>query len=482
MAVHRYWRLVEFEPNDAGMTIELSEAWLLGGTARVDAGATLTSSLPLLSGVLADLRDESTATAATFARATVLQWDFGGTPQEVTDIRLGAASDPKRFPRAVRLQHSDDGVAWTVAEGFAGILFPGARQLSQSELQPPAILSVGTMVMIANTASQITVPVPPITGRFPVTLLAAVMFRGTPGEPPAGWTKLGTAGPSTGDGGTIVQRTELYARTAYGPADVQAATFTQSNVARMIGVMLEVGASALTIEAQQSAVVSEQPVSSINLPAVAAVGPNRLGIAIGSSNYAFTGGTTLSFSAPWAIRSPAVVADNRMGLATRVLAAGETTAGTFSTDGGTTTGGNGMTAHALVAVGPMQIKRSPFPAAAVAPGVVSGPGAVPAPAVVAPLAVHRARPNYLFDPRANGRIRGTVKTKASPANLPVFCRVRLFRDVDGLLVAETWSNPVTGAYEFVYIETGRRYTVVGYDHTHSKRAVIADNLEPEVIA
>ena len=77
-----------------------------------------------------------------------------------------------------------------------------------------------------------------------------------------------------------------------------------------------------------------------------------------------------------------------------------------------------------------------------------------------------------------GRIAATVKEKAAP-DLPVYRRVRLFRDRDGLMIAETWSNPVTGAYAFEYIDQSYTYSVISYDHTGNFRAVIADNLTPE---
>lgn len=78
-----------------------------------------------------------------------------------------------------------------------------------------------------------------------------------------------------------------------------------------------------------------------------------------------------------------------------------------------------------------------------------------------------------------GRITGTVAEKATP-NIPLRRRVRLHRDVDGLCVRETWSDAATGAYEFTDINPAYRYTAIAYDWAHNHRAVIADNLTPEV--
>jgi len=79
-----------------------------------------------------------------------------------------------------------------------------------------------------------------------------------------------------------------------------------------------------------------------------------------------------------------------------------------------------------------------------------------------------------------GIVSGTVKTKGTP-DYPVSRKVRLFHETTGLLVKETWSDPVTGAYSFPYVRTDYIYTVVSYDHTGVNRAVIANGLKPDVM-
>lgn len=83
--------------------------------------------------------------------------------------------------------------------------------------------------------------------------------------------------------------------------------------------------------------------------------------------------------------------------------------------------------------------------------------------------------------KGRGRIAGTVKEKASPTDKPVSRRVRLYREPDGRLVRTVWSDPVTGAYEFYGIPMDARYTVVSHDYLSLYRAVLADNLVPELI-
>lgn len=74
-----------------------------------------------------------------------------------------------------------------------------------------------------------------------------------------------------------------------------------------------------------------------------------------------------------------------------------------------------------------------------------------------------------------GRVRNTVKEKGTP-NTPLRRRVRLVRERDGLVVREQWSDPVTGEYDFQFVDALQTYTVLSYDHTLNFRAVIADGL------
>lgn len=78
------------------------------------------------------------------------------------------------------------------------------------------------------------------------------------------------------------------------------------------------------------------------------------------------------------------------------------------------------------------------------------------------------------------RIYGTVKVKGTPTNVPVSRKVRLYDQAQGLPIAETWSHPETGYYEFAGYNPNIRYMVLSYDFTQSYRAVVADMLIAEV--
>jgi len=77
------------------------------------------------------------------------------------------------------------------------------------------------------------------------------------------------------------------------------------------------------------------------------------------------------------------------------------------------------------------------------------------------------------------RIAGTVKEKNIPVDVPVSRRVLLFDERANVVVRETWSDAVTGAYTFEHLNPDIRYLVIAYDHRHNYRAVIADNLTAE---
>ena len=79
----------------------------------------------------------------------------------------------------------------------------------------------------------------------------------------------------------------------------------------------------------------------------------------------------------------------------------------------------------------------------------------------------------------DGQIVGTVKEKNTPDNTPLRRKVRLLRERDGLVVAQTWSDAATGDYAFRDINRTVAYTVISYDHANNYRAVIADNLTPD---
>ena len=94
--------------------------------------------------------------------------------------------------------------------------------------------------------------------------------------------------------------------------------------------------------------------------------------------------------------------------------------------------------------------------------------------------VHVGRYDY-FHGVGDGVVDGVVKTKATPANFPTHCLVRLFREQDGQFLAAQWSHPTAGTYSFRNLSMDYTYTVVALDHTLNFLAVIADRIPPEEV-
>jgi hypothetical protein len=74
----------------------------------------------------------------------------------------------------------------------------------------------------------------------------------------------------------------------------------------------------------------------------------------------------------------------------------------------------------------------------------------------------------------HGRIVGTVKRRG---DIPWARRVSLIDEVTRYTIAETWSDPVTGAYSFEQVDINRKYTIISYDHTGEFGAVIANGIQ-----
>lgn len=81
----------------------------------------------------------------------------------------------------------------------------------------------------------------------------------------------------------------------------------------------------------------------------------------------------------------------------------------------------------------------------------------------------------------NGDISGTVKIDGDPTDVPVRRQVLLLREPGAYAVRETWSHPTTGAYSFTGLNRNYKYTVLAYDYSHSYRAVLADNVTPDLM-
>lgn len=134
MAAHRYWAARTFSTQGGG-NLALTEFQLLDGTAtRIDAGATVTSTVAPNSGSLTALGDGSLAaavawTSAQYSATFAIKWDLGGGPAEVAAITLGG-STAATFATRIVLFYSDDNDSWFPALVFYDFAYPGDATLS----------------------------------------------------------------------------------------------------------------------------------------------------------------------------------------------------------------------------------------------------------------------------------------------------------------------------------------------------------------
>lgn len=434
MAAHRYWRVNLVQAYDGGSTVELSEFWLLFNGSRVDAGATLTSDVAPVSGLLSNLSDNNTATGAVLTVGTVLQWDFGGSPSDADDIRLGSADAPGRFPFNYTMQWSDDGSSWT-----------DVSPLTWAPWAP----------------------------KWPGQRAMTSYFN------PAGWNPS-----SKGLGNTHVEFSDI--TLAFRPSASGSGTISGRNK-RSDGVrQFEIEASGV---GNGFYVGVRTPDTTGLMGSVDGAGVGYLG----NTGQKYLGGTLSAYGSTFSVGDViGVVVDFSTGSVTfykngvsqgvaAVLGAGKTLVPAQEENVGNVRQyrirENGFT-YPVVGAEPWvpvtAIERTAF-GGVIDIATMRNGGHSLGYETTRLVQTTGGRPNYLFDPAARGRIVGTVKRKDTPDNVPLSRRVRLYRDRDGMLIAETWSD-AAGNYQFDYIEENESYTAIAHDHTYFYRAVAADNL------
>lgn len=458
MAAHRYWRAVGLEAY-AGGDIELSEFHLLAGGVRVDATATLTANIGPDTGSLASLSDDDTSTAASWlarnAKTLVLTWDFG-VATEADDIRIGAAHQVARFPLIVRMQQSDDGITWADQIPVAGIAWPGAFQKTASIPQATftqfseTLKTSGATLASDNTqfseAGETLESAMSVTGRSSGkcywevrTVGVGVSFNCTHGirrsdEP---IETIFTSGMTC----ALRATGEVYtgATGATGSTGVPGAYFASADVVQFA---FDATAGNLWIGKNGTWMNSGNPELGTN--------PFFTGIPSGTwhhytavDNNATSHTTTLSgFTNKFLYQPP-----NGFDVSPQV--------------GITRNWVRGRSAPSGLSLVPSLATVETYGKTEIAP-VLAG------------------RKDYLTGVLGQGigRVVGTVK---DTPDSPVYRKVRLIRERDGLPMREMWSDPTTGAYDFQYVDELQTYTVVSYDHTKNFRAVIADGLTPELM-
>lgn len=482
MPAARYWRIVGLESYDGG-DLELSELHLYGAGGRLDDGATLTCTVAPSSGTLAALKDDDVGTTCRFAGAAVraggfaLLWDFGVTPADVTGLRLGAVGRDV-FLAGCMLQHSPDGLAWEHLAHFSRYEWPGFGQYTAVPTVGDASFAAVSLLLHMDGADGGTLFAD--SSSTPKTVTAYGGASISTAQSKFGGAALSVVGAGSGAGGgrLLVADSPDF--------DVSTGDFTLEMFCR---------ASAF----QSNAILFNKADGTASGYPVQVYATTSGSITV----WGYTSGGSMLYSASTANGALPVgawrhLAFTRHGSDIRifvdgVLSAATSYAGSLPTNAfpvsiGAYSGGHyGFTGHIdevrftkgvaryITAFSPPD---APFPNGSDGgAGTVFLPPAVHAAHLVPRLATAR---DVEFGGR--GVVSGTVKRDADPVDLPMHRRVRLFDERSGLLVREAWSEAATGAYSFAGIDAARTYTVVAYDHEHAYRAVIADNMTPEVPA
>ena len=448
MPAARFWRALQMVPCDGGAGIELSEFQLLAGTARVDLLATMWASNGADVAVLAD---GLASVAVTLPADTVLIWDFGAAPQDVTDIRLGAGDRPQHFPFSLQLQWSVDGAAWTALYdgAFDALAWPGPLSLTAS-VSRAAKLIAGSFYRDWQTGS--------MTGQTLYSAGSASMTAGLGGllltSPFETDSKVRFADmPSQRD----VDITRVVARPA-GNANIGVVIRT-SNWSALDGsyaYLVGVWPASVFLARGSNGTGSPGVVladASVSLPEqfvlrVVAVGSafrvyvnDVLVISATDATYAAPGEAGLRAYCP-------SVAGCYLALTMRPV---ET--------------------RSLIAVSALS-SRTRIATAKVAAAAVTPPAFR---LMASPVRVAR---DAEFG--GTGRIFGTTKTKASPSNLPTKARVVLLHQRSKVLVCATWSDPDTGSFAFDGLDVRQEFIALAEDAAGNFRAVAAQRLAPEV--
>lgn len=455
MASARYWRVVGIETYGGG-DLELGGFhWYAGGT-RIDASATLTCNSVPVSGTLANLQDTDTATTTRFSGSQVrsggfrLVWDFG-TPVVDPYPRIAAAAVDK-FIGWGTLQYSSDNTTWTTDTLFGRVIYPGFGQ--QTPADPKFRIAAPSDWDVASKGSSAT-----ITGRIAevrsnFTGIARTNSARTSGRRVFGLrlTKVtpsqmffgGLAALASWGSYNVGKHWAVYGYDGsftYYPTGVEITVSPAPGAPTAVGdvmyfdVNLDTGFCSL----KKNAGSWTTPVALPNFVigdsyVIDLMAPSTSGDILGAE--LLTSALELGANIP----SGAQAWDSASGT------------DDFSAD--------------FVVTKPLDTSE-PFWREAIAGSVGAATTNAAAP----------VRDIYLA---GRGSITATVKEDGTPTDTPVRRKVRLFRDRDGLLVRETWSDATTGAYSFAEINENETYSVVSYDHNDNYRAVIADRITPTV--
>ena len=497
MPAARYWRIVGIETY-AGGDLELSELHLYGASGRVDATATLTSTIAPTAGTLAALQDDNLGTTCSFAGVAVrasgfaLVWDFGvGNTADAIGVRLGASANQSAFLACCTLQYSIDGAQWQWLAEFARYAWPGAGAytLAPSQSYKSLIIAAapllywrldettGTVAADASGSGNdgtYTSDAASFTTAGLVDNNRAIAFTGTNSQ--IGVTRSASPLNHTQAWTAVI----LAQPTAAPPIDACGVLWVLGGLAAPELNVLDAGAGRFRIRVTSSSAAQIAFVSSSSwaygtkVLAIARYNGSVISLSVngaaeGQASYSYGspgGGLRLGFGVfgdspkyyplngkldEFSLHQ-SYLSDTQVQAISALAASG------------------GAANDSTVFVAPtLHTADSAVQIAASTP--------VPAHSTNSAPRLQLARDVEVGGP---GTIYGTTKTKGTPSNTPAKARVVLLHQRSKLPVRETWSDPITGAFAFTGIDTTQQFLTLAEDAAGNFRPVAASRLVPEV--
>lgn len=456
MAAHRYWRLTGFSlPTNGPM--ELSESRLYANGSLADISGTLTCSAQPTSGVLADLRDGITSQAVSWSFDQIrqpsfaLQWDLL-TPSEITGLRLGSGGSALSFPKGVALQWSDDSFYWTASWTGTSVAYPGAMMLTAQG----SGISVPTWDMAMSNAALMLLSADSLR----VTRAGSNSYQAVRGSIAISGKKYWEIGVLSGGG----------FEPPYGLSGVMTLA---AAVSGGVGAVAE----SWGYHSRDGDLYLNGAQSLLGLPrfntgdtGMFACDSATGKLWIGKNGVWFLGGDPASGTGAQATTTGVVYP------ATSLYFDGSQhearfSSGFYAPPAGFSGFGQGSYPANDGLITKVLRQQAGLPDAWRGAALPAG-------------ASDTHLREYLFFDAYNGgvgKIVGTVKVKSTPSNTPLRRKVLLLDEGSRLTIRETWSDALTGSYEFIGIAAGLPYTVISYDHTGINNGVIATNVTSETM-
>lgn len=470
MTVARYWRIVGIAAHD-GPRIGICGLHLRTPAGRVDQGVAMVSSVAPVSGAVADLASETNTAAVEFAISPGLAWtwDFGtSADREVIGVGVRASLDMAQFLARITLQYSLDGRTWTTLSTRERYRWPGALgwSLEETPLSGPEV----TLAMpFEDGLVDISAERRVISALGGVSIGAgrtgrAALFDGSSGylQTPAATGLNFLATDFTVEMWVKVPALLARAHAFTVICDWSGVTVFSIGLdaTGLVGFTLNTGAYATARS------LAAMPLGQwVHIAGVRQGNSARLYLnGVLQQTVAVTG-ALLNANSPFTIGRFGDYGDGRYLAGSlediRVWAGVARYSSDFVPQG----------------IMPQNLESSPVKALQARPAFVLG-------ASVSGNAVSSLGSKGLFVDLQDGglgRIYGTVSCKQTPANVPLRRRVRLFEQVSGRFIRETWSRR-DGSYEFTQIKVGPEYCVIAFDHERQDFATVADGQLAEVMS